>query len=172
MAPTEYVKPGDLIEISKGLYEHWAVYVGDGFVVHMAPTSDVPGASSSSSMSVSNEKAVVKKEKLTDVVGNDKWKINNSKDKDDTPRPAEDIVRDACARVGETRHYSVFQHNCEHFAKELRYRKAKSKQVCAGGIGMWISGGLLIVSAGLFPPLAVIAAPLYVSGVVLTVKNK
>ncbi|XP_034005643.1 phospholipase A and acyltransferase 3-like [Trematomus bernacchii] len=171
MAPSKYLKPGDLIEISKGIYNHWAVYVGDGFVVHMAPTSDVPGASSSSLMSVRNEKAVVKKEKLTDVVGNDKWKLNNSMDKDYKPRPAEDIVRDACARVGETLHYSVFQHNCEHFAKELRYRKAKSKQACAGGLGMCFSAIVVMGSSVLFPPAAVIAASLYVSGVVLAVKN-
>lgn len=34
-------QPGDLIEISRGLYAHWAVYVGDGFVVHFG----VPGKS-------------------------------------------------------------------------------------------------------------------------------
>ncbi|KAL2805737.1 phospholipase A and acyltransferase 2, partial [Daubentonia madagascariensis] len=28
---------GDLIEISRFGYEHWAIYVGDGYVVHLAP---------------------------------------------------------------------------------------------------------------------------------------
>ncbi|XP_034005639.1 phospholipase A and acyltransferase 4-like [Trematomus bernacchii] len=168
MAPTKYLKPGDLIEISKGGYKHWAVYVGDWFIVHMSPTS---GASSSSSMSVSNEKALVKKEKLTDVVGNDTWKLNNSMDKDYKPRPAEDIVRDACARVGELLRYSLFEHNCEHFVKKLRYGEAKSKQARAGGLGMCFSAIVVMGSSVLFPPAAVIAASLYVSGAVLAVKN-
>lgn len=28
---------GDLIEIFRGTYQHWAVYVGEGFVVHLSP---------------------------------------------------------------------------------------------------------------------------------------
>ncbi|MEQ2309270.1 hypothetical protein AMECASPLE_036841 [Ameca splendens] len=28
-------KPGDLIEIFRNVYEHWAVYVGEGYVVHL-----------------------------------------------------------------------------------------------------------------------------------------
>lgn len=35
--------PGDLIEIFRPLYRHWAVYVGDGFVVHLAPPSKDAG---------------------------------------------------------------------------------------------------------------------------------
>lgn len=30
-------EPGDLIEIFRGNYQHWALYIGDGFVVHLAP---------------------------------------------------------------------------------------------------------------------------------------
>ena len=30
-------QPGDLIEIFRGFYSHWAVYVGGGYVVHLAP---------------------------------------------------------------------------------------------------------------------------------------
>lgn len=33
----EKPEPGDLIEIFRGSYQHWAVYIGDGFVVHLAP---------------------------------------------------------------------------------------------------------------------------------------
>ena len=28
-------KPGDLIEITRVAYQHWAVYVGDGYIVHV-----------------------------------------------------------------------------------------------------------------------------------------
>lgn len=33
------LKVGDLIEISRFGYEHWAIYVGKGYVVHLAPPS-------------------------------------------------------------------------------------------------------------------------------------
>lgn len=33
-------KPGDLIEIFRGIYQHWAIYVGDDYVVHLAPPSE------------------------------------------------------------------------------------------------------------------------------------
>lgn len=29
------LKPGDLIEIFRGIFQHWAVYIGDGYVVHL-----------------------------------------------------------------------------------------------------------------------------------------
>lgn len=32
-------KPGDLIEIFRPFYRHWAIYVGDGYVIHLAPPS-------------------------------------------------------------------------------------------------------------------------------------
>lgn len=32
-------KPGDLIEIFRPMYRHWAIYVGDGYVIHLAPPS-------------------------------------------------------------------------------------------------------------------------------------
>ncbi|XP_015424472.1 PREDICTED: HRAS-like suppressor 3 [Myotis davidii] len=33
-------KPGDLIEILRPGYQHWALYVGDGYMVHLAPPGD------------------------------------------------------------------------------------------------------------------------------------
>ncbi|XP_023604253.1 uncharacterized protein LOC102439222 isoform X1 [Myotis lucifugus] len=37
----EEPKPGDLIEIYRIGYSHWALYVGDGYVIHLAPPEDV-----------------------------------------------------------------------------------------------------------------------------------
>ncbi|CAL8284260.1 unnamed protein product [Boreogadus saida] len=57
-------QPGDLIEIFHGVYKHWAVYVGDGFVVHLTTLNGSSATSSSSSGSSSGatsfRKAVVK----------------------------------------------------------------------------------------------------------------
>ncbi|XP_068571043.1 phospholipase A and acyltransferase 3-like [Cebidichthys violaceus] len=151
MAPTLYdEKPevGDLIEIFRGSYQHWAVYVGDGFIVHLAPPSEVPGTGANSMMSVIAEKAVVKKQELWDVVGNNQWKINNSLDKQYQPRPAHVIVRQACAMVGNELPYCVFRGNCEHFANELRYGKAESRQVRKAGETLMVAGGVAAVVLG------------------------
>uniref|UniRef100_A0A3P8SQH0 Retinoic acid receptor responder 3-like n=1 Tax=Amphiprion percula TaxID=161767 RepID=A0A3P8SQH0_AMPPE len=160
MAPTLYddkPEPGDLIEIFRGSYQHWAVYVGDGFVVHLAPPSEVAGAGASSMMSVLAEKALVKKEELWDVVGMDKWIINNGLDKKYTPRPARAIVREACALVGTELPYCVFRGNCEHFVNELRYGKAESRQVRKAGevvvgvgIAAAVSLGVMALAGTLF----------------------
>ncbi|XP_031718684.1 phospholipase A and acyltransferase 3-like [Anarrhichthys ocellatus] len=151
MAPTLYdEKPevGDLIEIFRGSYQHWAVYVGDGFIVHLAPPSEVLGAGANSMMSVIAEKAIVKKEELWDVVGRNHWKINNSLDKQYQPRLAHVIVRQACAMVGDELPYCVFRGNCEHFANELRYGKAESRQVRKAGETLLVAGGVAAVVLG------------------------
>ncbi|MED6233746.1 hypothetical protein ATANTOWER_016090 [Ataeniobius toweri] len=153
MAPTLYdekPKLGDLIEIFRGSYQHWAVYVGDGFVVHLAPPSEVPGAGNSSMMSVLSDKAVVKKKELWDVVGTDKWKINNSLDNNYKPRPAYVIVQDACNMVGLELPYSVITRNCEHFVNELRYGKAESRQVQKAGEVVFAAGAAAAVGLGVF----------------------
>lgn len=33
----EKPQPGDLIEIFRGNYQHWGIYVGDGYIIHLAP---------------------------------------------------------------------------------------------------------------------------------------
>ncbi|XP_073342664.1 phospholipase A and acyltransferase 4-like [Pagrus major] len=124
-------KPGDLIEIFRGGYQHWAVYVGDGWVVHVTspPGAEVPGIVSNSLMSVSADTAMVRKQKLQEVVGNNTWRINNNLDKEYKPRSAYIIVKEALRWVGKRMKYSVISKNCEHFANELRYGKAESRQV-------------------------------------------
>lgn len=151
MAPTLYdEKPevGDLIEIFRGTYQHWAVYIGDGYVVHLAPPSEVPGAGANSMMSVLTEKALVKKEELWDVVGMNQWKINNGLDTKYRPRPAHVIVREACALVNSELPYCVFRGNCEHFANELRYGKAESRQVQKAGEAVMVAGVATLVGVG------------------------
>uniref|UniRef100_A0A8D3CLK5 Retinoic acid receptor responder 3-like n=1 Tax=Scophthalmus maximus TaxID=52904 RepID=A0A8D3CLK5_SCOMX len=137
MAPTLFdqkPEPGDLIEIFRGNYQHWALYIGDGFVVHLAPPSEVPGAGASSMMSVLCENAYVKREELWDVVGTDRWEINNSLDNEYEPRPVPEIVREARQWVGKKLPYCVFKRNCEHFVTELRYGKPQSRQMLHFGV--------------------------------------
>ncbi|XP_055987535.1 phospholipase A and acyltransferase 3-like [Sorex fumeus] len=122
-------KPGDLIEIFCGVYEHWAVYVGDGYVVHV---TDVDGGPSGVNWlgfpSGSRPRAVVKKDLLSKVAAGCRYQVNNKHDEAIGARPAAEIVRRALARVGEQRNYSLIHENCEHFATEMRYRIARSDQ--------------------------------------------
>ncbi|XP_036933079.1 phospholipase A and acyltransferase 2-like isoform X2 [Acanthopagrus latus] len=122
-------EPGDLIEIFRGGYQHWAVYIGDGLVVHMVPPSECAGAGVSSVMSVAAQRAVVKKEKLSEVVGTDDWRVNNDLDERYDPHQADIIVEEALQLVGTEQPYGIKRWNCEHFAKKLRYGKAESRQV-------------------------------------------
>ncbi|XP_077180596.1 phospholipase A and acyltransferase 3-like [Paroedura picta] len=133
-------KPGDLIEIRRSHYQHWAIYIGNGYVVHLAPESEVAGAGLSSLRSVSADFAEVKKEQLWEVVGNDKYVINKKYDERFQPLPVDEIISRAKAMVGRIIRYSLLDHNCEHFVTKLRYGIAVSDQVTDG---YWMAGGAL-----------------------------
>uniref|UniRef100_A0A1A8JJQ9 LRAT domain-containing protein n=1 Tax=Nothobranchius kuhntae TaxID=321403 RepID=A0A1A8JJQ9_NOTKU len=119
-------KPGDLIEIFRVTYQHWAVYIGEGNVVHFVASE---GASGISTMPDKDQKGTVRKEKLKDVVGDSKWTINNYLDEKYPPRCNNDIVKAACNLVDSELSYNLFSYNCEHFATEMRNGRAVSRQV-------------------------------------------
>ncbi|XP_061091976.1 phospholipase A and acyltransferase 3-like [Conger conger] len=153
MAPTLFDKkpePGDLIEIFRGGYQHWAVYIGDGFVIHLAPPSEIAHAGANSMMSVLCDKAKVKKEELYKVVERNEYRINNLLDSKYEPKSPGAIVRDAERRVGQELPYSFIQRNCEHFATELRYGKPESRQVCQARDVMLAAGAAAAVGIGVF----------------------
>ncbi|KAM9743007.1 phospholipase A and acyltransferase 3-like isoform 1-T4 [Menidia menidia] len=137
MAPDP--EPGDLIEVYRGAYNHWAVYIGDGDVVHLVVPDGGGGGSSGSSGSsgsllgflpgLGGTKGLVRRESLRDVAGTDPWLVNNAMDRDEEPYPPEQIVKRALKRVGDRVRYHLVKFNCEHFAKELRYGVAESSQV-------------------------------------------
>uniref|UniRef100_A0A3Q4GEW7 LRAT domain-containing protein n=1 Tax=Neolamprologus brichardi TaxID=32507 RepID=A0A3Q4GEW7_NEOBR len=110
---------GDLIEIFRDSYQHWAVYVGDGSVVHLV----VPSKSRTHF-----PQGAVREETLRAVVGNDQWQINNSLDSTYRPRPADVIVTEARSWVGRTITYHSIRRNCEHFATEQRYGVSQTLQ--------------------------------------------
>ncbi|KAJ8337996.1 hypothetical protein SKAU_G00369620 [Synaphobranchus kaupii] len=101
-------------------------------------------------MSVLSAKAKVKQEELWEVVGDDKYRINNLFDDKHEARNPCDIVKDAQRLLGQEQPYCVFTSNCEHFATELRYGKAESRQVChALQVGVGVGVGLAaVIGAG------------------------
>ncbi|XP_055210330.1 phospholipase A and acyltransferase 3 isoform X3 [Gorilla gorilla gorilla] len=133
-APIPEPKPGDLIEIFRPFYRHWAIYVGDGYVVHLAPPSEVAGAGAASVMSALTDKAIVKKELLYDVAGSDKYQVNNKHDDKYSPLPCSKIIQRAEELVGQEVLYKLTSENCEHFVNELRYGVARSDQVVSHSV--------------------------------------
>ncbi|XP_053133334.1 phospholipase A and acyltransferase 3-like [Hemicordylus capensis] len=129
LVPQEEPEPGDLVEIFRGFYSHWAVYVGDGFVVHLTSADKGLGDFSSLFQSVYTKKAVVKKELLKNVAGKHNYRVNNNSDLRCCPKPLPYILHEAEASVGETMDYAVASWNCEHFAKYLRYGIPVSEQI-------------------------------------------
>uniref|UniRef100_A0A8C9PS20 LRAT domain-containing protein n=1 Tax=Spermophilus dauricus TaxID=99837 RepID=A0A8C9PS20_SPEDA len=122
-------KPGDLIEIFRFGYEHWAIYVGNGYVVHPAPTPEAARGGVSGFSSVVGNRAIVKKELLSMVAGRDKYRVNNKNDKKYNPLPPNKIVQQAEKMVGKEVPYSLTSDNCEHFVTKLRHGVSLSGQV-------------------------------------------
>ncbi|NXC88479.1 HRSL1 enzyme, partial [Cercotrichas coryphoeus] len=108
-----------LIEIKQGHYDHWALYVGDGYVIHVTPVGD-PSLSGSSSTTLMR-KARVKKELLKEVAGNDAWAVNNKYDCRCTPVPVGEIIWRAEGCIGKEMAYDVFDFKADDFVTKLRY---------------------------------------------------
>ncbi|XP_032924734.1 phospholipase A and acyltransferase 1-like [Catharus ustulatus] len=121
-------EPGDLIQIYRPFYQHWALYVGDGYIVHLTPVENGEVLTS-----IFNTRAKVKKQLLKVVVGNDKWRVNNKYDRSRKPRPVKEIIRRAEEWIDRVVTYDVVTRNCEHFVTELRYGEGVSDQVSGTG---------------------------------------
>nr|KAF6437735.1 hypothetical protein HJG59_006456 [Molossus molossus] len=120
-------RPGDLIEIFRIGYEHWAIYVEDDRVVHLAPPCDEFEAFSITS--IFSNRAVVKYSRLEDVLHGCSWKINNKLDGTYLPLPADKIVQRTKNMINKIVQYSLIEGNCEHFVNDLRYGVPRSQQV-------------------------------------------
>ncbi|XP_006899934.1 PREDICTED: HRAS-like suppressor 3-like [Elephantulus edwardii] len=131
-------EPGDRIKIGRKYFEHWAVYVGDGHVIHVDPQNKFPAAGESLVKSAMAEKALVKKELLSDVVGTDDYQVNNKHDAEYRPLPSSKIVEQAEKLVGQEVPYSLNSENCEYFVNKLRYGVGFSEQVPVGRRGLFL----------------------------------
>ncbi|XP_008705800.1 phospholipase A and acyltransferase 5, partial [Ursus maritimus] len=120
-------RPGDLIEIFRIGYEHWAIYVEDDCVVHLAAPSEEFEAGSITS--VFSNRAVVKYSRLEDVLHGCSWKVNNKLDGTYLPLPVDQILQRTKEMVNKIVQYSLIEGNCEHFVNGLRYGVPRSQQV-------------------------------------------
>nr|XP_012318585.1 Ca(2+)-independent N-acyltransferase isoform X1 [Aotus nancymaae] len=120
-------RPGDLIEIFRIGYEHWAIYVEDDCVVHLAPPSEEFEVGSITS--IFSNWAMVKYSRLEDVLHGCSWKVNNKLDGMYLPLPVDEIIQRTKKMVNKIVQYSLIEGNCEHFVNGLRYGIPRSQQV-------------------------------------------
>ncbi|XP_059923362.1 phospholipase A and acyltransferase 1 [Gadus macrocephalus] len=131
-------QPGDLIEIFRPAYQHWALYLGDGYIINLTPVDEGPAAAMSSVKSVFSRKAVARMQLLKEVVGGDSYRVNNKYDDDHTPLPVSEIIQRAQVLIGQEVSYDLLGSNCEHFVTLLRYGEGVSEQAtrAIGAIGL------------------------------------
>ncbi|XP_071202512.1 phospholipase A and acyltransferase 4-like [Salvelinus alpinus] len=137
---------GDMIKINRGAYKHWALYIGNGDVIHLV-TPDGPSrvafcsvSSSSGSLSC---KGTITIEMLKDVAAGNPYEIHNYLDDEFKPRPTDVIMGDVDIMRGHTIEYGLLGNNCEHFVTFLRYGKSESKQADDFMKNLFIGSGLL-----------------------------
>ncbi|NXD03414.1 HRSL1 enzyme, partial [Certhia familiaris] len=121
-----------LIEIKRGHFQHWALYIGNGNVIHVitgGKAGDNSLPQSTATEGIFARKAQVKKHPLNEVVGDNNWCVNNKYDHCRIPFPTEEIVRRAEPWVDIKVPYNVLGQNCEHFGTMLRYGQGVSDQV-------------------------------------------
>nr|QFF91375.1 retinoic acid receptor responder protein 3 2 isoform 5 [Potamotrygon motoro] len=166
--PSPHPQPGDKIQIFRTGYQHWAIYIGDGDVIHL--TSDGACVAVAFGYCCAGSIAVIKREPLAKVIGNTRWHINNNSDRNWTPFPPDEIVERATSRIGERMCYKVLGANCEHFVNSVRYGINLAPQVefaVGGACGVIAGGGLSVLAvpaAAATPVIVAVAGVASVAG--------
>ncbi|XP_032138943.1 phospholipase A and acyltransferase 5 isoform X2 [Sapajus apella] len=123
-------RPGDLIEIFRIGYEHWAIYVEDDCVVHLAPPSEEFEVGSITS--IFSNRAVVKYSRLEDVLHGCSWKVNNKLDGTYLPLPVDEIMQRTKKMVNKIVQYSLIEGNCRA-RPDGRSEGCRSSYLSCGG---------------------------------------
>jgi len=109
---------GDLIEIQRDGYAHWALYVGNGYVIHLTQ--------------IGKGLAKVFKEELRHVVNKSLCRVNNLKiaaqRRGLIPKAVHDILEVAHHSSHGVGKYHLFHDNCEHFVTYCRFGEPFSEQ--------------------------------------------
>ncbi|XP_050163957.1 phospholipase A and acyltransferase 1-like isoform X2 [Myiozetetes cayanensis] len=159
-------KPGDLIEIKRPLYQHWALYLGDGYVIHVTSEDEGIPHQSSGIVAILTKKAKVKKQLLKDVVGTDDWEVNNKYDCSHTPLAVKEIIKQGESYIDREVPYDLLSKNCEHFVTMLHYGEEDSNQV-SRAIRCWTSLARKVITGVVVGGVAVVATASGASPVVV-----
>ncbi|KAM4018343.1 uncharacterized protein ACNLHF_007713 [Anomaloglossus baeobatrachus] len=107
---------GDIIEILHPGHRHWAIYIGDGNIVHL--TGTIVGAGDDS---VHGNSVVVEKTNLEDAAKGSGFRVTNLYNGEVMPIPNDEVVSSALRTVGESKPYGIC---CQNFVLELKYGSA------------------------------------------------
>jgi hypothetical protein len=118
--------PGDIVRFHRSLgYSHSALYVGEGYVIHIADPID--------GRCKTDKTVVVRKDPICKVADGDNCTVENLIDYAYNlglaGRPVADIVRHAEQLVGSSFTYSLGVKNCDHFVTMFKYYIGFSDQV-------------------------------------------
>ncbi|GFN81779.1 hras-like suppressor 3 [Plakobranchus ocellatus] len=149
------LEPGDLVKFPRGPYSHWAVYLGNEEVVHLAGV-DNDGINAKirpehlfTISGVKFNKAAVCIDNFWDVVEDSRAEKNNKGDRKHKPLPRREILARATSKLGEVA-YNVIFSNCEHFARWCRNDIFKSEQVDDVMTGAAVVGGAVLAGAAVY----------------------
>lgn len=132
---------GDLIEIDRGAYNHWAFYAGQcengtHWCFHVTSTKKKDILKS---IINGSEAAAIKKHKLKEILEDTDSKkpslarvnnkINEAKRKNCVPLPTDEVIDDLEKRMEEPIEYNLKDWNCEHNVTTWKYGAGWSRQV-------------------------------------------
>jgi HRAS-like suppressor 3 len=131
----ESAKPLDLIEIDRGNYQHWAMYLDSGYIVHV---SQVDGRTE-------GKVAEKRVDTLQRIARSDRCRVNNLEahakakglkvaDDEVICASISDVVGDEDLQNIPEEHckivpYNVYTKNCEYYATSWKYGRGFSAQV-------------------------------------------
>lgn len=123
--PANELRPeiGDLIEIDRTLYAHWALCVGNGNVIHVVGRNeeDIP-----------TDFAYVHLSKLTDVAGYSGVRVNNkevrAKERGLASSPAAETLERACAMLNREVEFNFLTRNGEFYVTLWKFGQGWSDQ--------------------------------------------
>ena len=143
-----FLKPGDVVGVSRAFYDHYGIYIGEGRVIHYADKTGDFGKNVSICETDLNEFKKGAKDYFIlhfPKEGGPPRKIRSSTDFSANPREGtgildfifkakytllspEETVKRAKSRLGE-KAYNLTKNNCEHFSLWCKTGKAFSRQV-------------------------------------------
>ncbi|XP_070207269.1 phospholipase A and acyltransferase 3-like [Littorina saxatilis] len=127
------LEPGDIVVFERRVYDHHAIYKGDGKVIHRAGDDGASGwshhNSTCSGYGVLSDKSKIQEGDFWKVANGCRARNNNAElDCKYPPREPKDIIKAAEARIGKREGFNLFNNNCETFVNECRYGKSESAQ--------------------------------------------
>ncbi|XP_066936751.1 phospholipase A and acyltransferase 1-like [Clytia hemisphaerica] len=122
-ALVHHLQPGDLIQVKgeniyQWFYSHFAVYIGNGEIVHVTEPK----------VKREGSKIWVLREKMVEAFAGRSVRKNNHLDDVFPVKRVQDIIREARGKVRQPWEYNFLTNNCEHFASQCRYGRRISLQ--------------------------------------------